>query len=259
MKILFFLIFLRLNIFNCTAQTIENDVPINALKLIKMYSGIITGYKNNKLYFKDGTSLLYDDGIKNKSFEELLNNPDIEDQFYFTYTKGKIPNAIAFKNDPGRIRNEAFFKKIYGGKKSEVEKNLVDINWCPKLASQKIKVTKINSVDKAIQKISNELDQLPELKKYILNIGGTFNWRKISGTGRLSMHSFGITIDINTRFANYWQWDSKSTNENVILDYKNKIPQQIIDIFENNGFIWGGKWYHYDTMHFEYRPELISK
>jgi len=41
------------------------------------------------------------------------------------------------------------------------------------------------------------------------------------------------------------------------LSYKNKIPQGIIDIFEKHGFIWGGKWYHYDTMHFEYRPELL--
>ena len=24
-----------------------------------------------------------------------------------------------------------------------------------------------------------------------------------------------------------------------------------------HGFIWGGKWYHYDTMHFEFRPELV--
>ncbi|NUM57423.1 MAG: M15 family metallopeptidase, partial [Bdellovibrionaceae bacterium] len=27
--------------------------------------------------------------------------------------------------------------------------------------------------------------------------------------------------------------------------------------FESEGFIWGGKWNHYDTMHFEYRPELF--
>mgnify|MGYP002637708491 CR=1 FL=1 len=25
----------------------------------------------------------------------------------------------------------------------------------------------------------------------------------------------------------------------------------------SNGFIWGGRWFHYDTMHFEYRPELL--
>jgi hypothetical protein len=22
--------------------------------------------------------------------------------------------------------------------------------------------------------------------------------------------------------------------------------------------VWGGKWWHFDTMHFEYRPELIA-
>jgi D-alanyl-D-alanine carboxypeptidase len=29
-------------------------------------------------------------------------------------------------------------------------------------------------------------------------------------------------------------------------------------IFEQHGFVWGGKWRHHDTMHFEYRPELIA-
>ena len=34
-------------------------------------------------------------------------------------------------------------------------------------------------------------------------------------------------------------------------------PAQIIKIFEEEGFIWGGKWTIYDNMHFEYHPELI--
>jgi len=37
-----------------------------------------------------------------------------------------------------------------------------------------------------------------------------------------------------------------------------KTGSEIIDIFERRGFIWGGKWSHYDTMHFEYRPELLT-
>jgi hypothetical protein len=36
------------------------------------------------------------------------------------------------------------------------------------------------------------------------------------------------------------------------------MPRQIVDIFERHGFIWGGRWYHYDTMHFEFRPELLA-
>ncbi len=36
-----------------------------------------------------------------------------------------------------------------------------------------------------------------------------------------------------------------------------QISERDIDIFERHGFIWGGRWYHFDTMRFEYRPELL--
>jgi hypothetical protein len=40
--------------------------------------------------------------------------------------------------------------------------------------------------------------------------------------------------------------------------YRNRMPMEIVEIFEKHGFIWGGKWGHFDTMHFEYRPELLQ-
>jgi hypothetical protein len=101
------------------------------------------------------------------------------------------------------------------------------------------------------------LDKHPEFFEYINKIGGTFNYRKISGTSRLSAHSYGITIDINVSKSNYWQWDCKCKNEDGVKGYRNKIPLALVKIFEKHGFIWGGKWKHYDTMHFEYRPELL--
>jgi hypothetical protein len=33
--------------------------------------------------------------------------------------------------------------------------------------------------------------------------------------------------------------------------------EQVMKAFEAYGFIWGGKWMFYDTMHFEYRPEIL--
>lgn len=41
--------------------------------------------------------------------------------------------------------------------------------------------------------------------------------------------------------------------------YRNRIPADVVQAFERHGFIWGGRWYHYDTMHFEYRPELLAR
>jgi hypothetical protein len=70
------------------------------------------------------------------------------------------------------------------------------------------------------------------------------------------MHSFGIAIDINVSSADYWRWNSGRTAPG--LKKGKKIPYRLIEIFERRGFIWGGKWYHYDTMHFEYRPELFD-
>jgi hypothetical protein len=66
----------------------------------------------------------------------------------------------------------------------------------------------------------------------------------------------GIAIDIAVKHAHYWQWEKSNAQGHDI--WRNSIPNTIVAIFEKYGFIWGGKWYHYDTMHFEYRPELIA-
>lgn len=234
---------------------VEPNVPPGAQKLINSYPEHIAEYKDNKIFFKDGSSLVYNDGLK-KSASELINNPDLEDQFLYIYPTGNYDaNNLS---DAGRIRNEEFFKKMYGDTQAKVRSNLVSIVWCPKTVGQTIQVTKVNGINEKLKQISAELDQMPEFKEYLRNVGGTFVWRNIKGTNRLSMHSFGCTIDINTKYSDYWQWSCGCTDENTpITKFKNRIPQKIVDIFEKHGFIWGGRWKHFDTMHFEYRPELL--
>jgi hypothetical protein len=39
--------------------------------------------------------------------------------------------------------------------------------------------------------------QKPELRSYVNKLAGTFNWRKVAGTERLSNHSFATAIDLN--------------------------------------------------------------
>ncbi|OWL94626.1 hypothetical protein CBQ26_15135 [Deinococcus indicus] len=38
----------------------------------------------------------------------------------------------------------------------------------------------------------------------------------------------------------------------------NAFPLKLVQVFERHGWIWGGRWYHHDTMHFKYRPELTG-
>ncbi len=225
----------------------------NARKLIKAYPEHLTACEDNYLVWHNGERQLYDDG-KQKTFEQLLEQADVQDMFAFPYPVGANSYAAPALNvDAGRIRNEEFFKRMYGASKDEVASHLSSIKWLPKSDGETIKVHSFNAVADKLAQVSKELDELPaELKKYVINTSGTFNWRVISGTERLSNHSFAVAIDINTKYANYWQWAKGA------YQYKNAIPHQIVEIFEKHGFIWGGKWYHYDTMHFEYRPELLN-
>lgn len=229
-----------------------------AERLVKAYPDCIVGIENNYVVFKNGARLLFDDG-RSKTLAEQYAAPDIEDMLKMVYVKGAT-GAPAEGQDPGRIRNDTFFKTMYGASAAAVQRHLVPITWLPKTAPQVLRVSRINGVDKRLQAISQALEQLPaHLLPYVQQVAGTFSWRLIKGTDRISTHSFGITMDINLKYSNYWQWDHKTTDEHrPVPGYKNRIPPEIVAIFEQHGFIWGGKWYHYDTMHFEYRPELLT-
>jgi hypothetical protein len=238
-------------------KNLKSDFVI-IVKLIPSYSDFIDSVSNNKVYFKDNSTLTFDNSTDKLSFDDTLNFASIKDQFCQIYSIGKdyqIPIPCNF--DPGRIRNDEFFKKIYGKTKEEVEHNLTTVQWLPNKLGVKVSFSKINNAAKQLQKVSNELDMLPDsLLKYLQSIGGTFIWKEIAGTNRLSAHSLGIAIDINNHNSNYWR--NTKTNSKGMYAYRNRIPWEIVSIFEKYGFIWGGKWYHYDTMHFEYRPELIN-
>jgi peptidoglycan LD-endopeptidase CwlK len=235
----------------------SNEDEQNLIKLAKAYPTFIKEISNNKLIFMDNHKINYDDGIENKTFDEMLNNPSLKNQMSIKYIKiDENPNYVPLKNeDAGRIRYEPFFKKMYGSNPKEIKKNLTKIIWFPKSSNKTLLVTTINDVHKKLQDISDELELLPkEIKSFVNNPEGVTNWRKISNTNRLSTHSFGIAIDINIKKSDYWEWQKQDGK----LKYKNKIPLEIVKIFEKHGFIWGGRWYHYDTMHFEYRPELLN-
>lgn len=226
--------------------------------LVRAYPEFLEGIEGNDLVWKDGTRMVIDDGRGIKDFEARLAVPDIKDMFHVAYVPGKTETKPAFESDPGRVRFQPLFDKMYGNcLTGEVERRLVEIDWLQVDGKpQKLKVTKINGVAERLAAVAKELERLPtDLAKFLKPSAGTFNCRPIAGTKRLSAHGHGIAIDINAERSDYWRW-SKPDAEGRHT-YKNRIPWEVILIFERHGFIWGGKWYHYDTMHFEYRPELL--
>ncbi|HDK7174935.1 TPA: M15 family metallopeptidase [Clostridium botulinum] len=212
--------------------------------------------ENDKVYIvmESGKKILYDDK-KEKNFEEKIYNSDIQDMMEQIYPLN-IPGKVMDKDfDPGRFRVYPLLEDIYGNNSSKIQKNL-------KTISTAYGTIQFNNNSKGAESLKNTLDELSNISKsnsklnsYISPLNGTFNYRYIAGTNLLSPHAFGIAIDLVRDNRDYWKWATESEGEKRIASY----PKEIVETFEKNNFIWGGKWNHFDTLHFEYRPEIIMK
>jgi hypothetical protein len=227
--------------------------------LVRAYPDWLAGYNSTDLIWRDGTRMPLSDGRPAKSFAEMLRHASLFDQLRLPYPTGMMATAPVPDDDPGRIRKRAFFDKMYGDCwNGEVAPRLVPVVWLPRSWGHTVRITSVNGVAERLAAVSEELDALPSaVKRYAYPPAGTYNCRTVADTGEPSMHSWGAAIDINAAHADYWLWHgSEMVNTSGVA---NRIPPEIVAIFERHGFIWGGKWAHYDTMHFEYRPELLDR
>ncbi len=77
-----------------------------------------------------------------------------------------------------------------------------------------------------------------ELSDKLYSFDGCYNLRYTRGAKKLSMHSWGIAIDHNAK-----------TNP---LGADGDMNSEIVEIFESEGFYWGGNFKRKDPMHFEF-------
>jgi hypothetical protein len=153
------------------------------------------------------------------------------------------------ERDPGRSRVESLFQSTYGRSAAEVEAALVPVS----MAGKRFRVHR--AARESFQRVARRVDALvaadPSLDRFFAHPGGTFVWRPIAGTDRLSAHSYGVALDLDPALGDYWR-------DSAHPGWHNRVPQALVDAFEAEGFAWGGRWFHYDTMHFEWRPELSA-
>ncbi|WP_243310357.1 M15 family metallopeptidase [Fundidesulfovibrio agrisoli] len=241
------------------AASSGNAVPRNQaqadLELLKRtYPDVVASVSPDGLTLRDGTRLPYDDG-RSKTPEQALDDADLQDMLAQPYPLAPVTAEPGPGVHPGRVRVTAFFKAAYGHTPEEVKASLVSVRFL----GATVQFNSRNGAAKALEAVNADLERLlaanPELRRFVLPVSGTFAWRQIAGTQRLSMHSFGAAIDLNAKVNTYWQW----YKGNDPLGLRKAFPAEVVEVFERHGFVWGGKWAEFDIMHFEYRPEMIAK
>lgn len=126
--------------------------------------------------------------------------------------------------DPTIVENELKYMTVWD------VPNHLEIGVIPK----KLYCNKL-MVDPLIKAFTNILDRnlIKELKTW----DGCFNVRRKRGLKSLSLHSWGIAIDINAA------WNG--------LGKEPTISEELVKCFTDAGFDWGGTWNRKDGMHFQ--------
>jgi hypothetical protein len=186
-----------------------------------------------------------------------------------TFSKEKIANLRKQGDSESRQRGQdhqgAFQAALYGGAtRAVIEDHLVKVSLFGKSVSVHEGIQKsLQRINQRILELSKTSTEIAEFLRGIKSIDG-YNWREIRGTQRKSFHSWGLAVDILHKKlggkAIYWEWERERNENWMILPLRERWapPAKVIEAFETEGFIWGGKWDLYDDMHFEYRPELFE-
>lgn len=236
------------------AQSAQAAETGDTALLSRFYPDVVASVQPGSVTLSDGTRLPYDDG-RAKDAGTALEDPDIEDMLAQPYPLARVTAEPAPGFHPGRVRVAAFFKAAYGHDAQEVKASLVPVRFL----GSTVLFNSRNGAAKALEAVGAELEALlaarPEHRAHVLPLSGTFAWRPIAGTERLSMHSFGAAIDLNAKRNGYWRWFKGGDP----LPLLKAFPAEVAEVFERHGFIWGGKWAEFDIMHFEFRPELVEK
>ena len=215
--------------------------------LVAAYPDALAGHSAAELFWRDGfaspVGAAQAGGL-------ALEHATLADQLAEPYPAGTTSEPAG---DPGRARDRAFFDRVYGDcRRGEVEPHLVTVAWLPDDGGQRLRLTSVNGVAAALAAVSREIALLPaDVRRAAHPSAGAYLCRDARGEHAPSMHAYGAAIDLNVGWSDYWRWGGGP--------WRNRIPAAVVAAFERHGFIWGGRWRHFDTMHFEYRPELFCR
>jgi hypothetical protein len=229
------------------------DDPIGTA-LALAYPRTTLDHASATLTFPDGATVAFAPA-RDLTGGAALENATIGDQFAQVYPlEFDVTQRETPWFDPGRARNESLFRALWFDSEAAARATLTIVTYPPtgenfQMTTRHCVATQLAAAFADLQASGNTHDV------WFTATGGSFNWRVIAGTDRLSAHSFGTAIDLNADLGGYWRWSGAT--EGAVGPIDTTMPPAIVATMERFGFIWGGKWHHFDGMHFEYRPELI--
>ncbi len=222
-------------------------------------------YKNARILPKENLSDWKNfNPISTEFYPQEMPNPNEFSDFKIAFLKDMSSSENRDEYKPScftLVQN--FLYQAYTPK--QVEPQIITIeflDWKVRI-HKKIEKPLLN-IDKKIRNLALTNKEINNFLKMPTVITG-YNWREVRDNENRSSHSWGISVDIVPKKYGskqiYWKWTQDFYNDGWItypIKKRWMPPEEVISIFESEGFIWGGKWDIWDNMHFEYHPEILK-
>lgn len=230
---------------------------------IKAYGKIIdeVGIEDGEIFFRISGKKIYYRGGKMLGGKNLARQEEYN-LFFYKYNPGPLIYLPPHSEYP-RFRSSDVLDAMFGYTEREIRSTCQWVSFLGRRAfMQELTVAPLKRVEARIQELA---DSSKEVRDFISEIAliYSFKKRKVIGTDNMSYHAYGLALDIIPRSYQgkhvYWRWSSELGIDwsSIPLNRRWQPPTGVILAFEENGFVWGGKWFHFDTVHFEYRPEIL--
>lgn len=208
----------------------------------------------HEIYFQDGRMLS----------ANRLDRRDRCDSIFYRYPLGTLTEPEPLPDEPVRFCTD-LQEVLWGRTETQIRRNARSATFI----GRRIFVNDV--VADALADVERDLLDAASgdatVASWIddVHVAYSFIDRGIAGTRTRSQHSWGLAVDfVPASYGGqqvYWRWTrawNRSGWHQVPLEDRWSPPTRVIEIFEHHGFLWGGKWAHFDTVHFEYRPEILE-
>ncbi len=116
--------------------------------------------------------------------------------------------------------------------------------WAPEqpLKTISIHCKCADSLIRILHRIHDEVSAADILKYQLDRYGGAYAFRPMRGAARLSVHSWGAAIDISPAINSFGA---------AYLSKGNMMPMNVVQMFRDEGWVWGAPWSTPDAQHFQ--------
>jgi hypothetical protein len=168
------------------------------------------------------------------------------------------------RSQPSLMRSNFFLDELWqASTRAETERRIVNITFLGKATKVHKEIQQKLAVIEGLILAAAKTDS--SIQAWINSLGPVegYGWRNIAISQTRSYHAYGLAVDLLPKALGgkqtYWLWTSQFRDDWYNVPYTERYhpPEMVIKTFEANGFVWGGKWMMFDTMHFEYRPEVL--